>query len=200
MRIEHTIDVAAPAGSAFSQWLQYDRYPLFMENVHEVRKTARDRLHWRARRHGAEKEWDSQITINEPDMKLAWRDVGEAGNDGTIVVSKVDDAHCRIQMTMHAEAQRQPQEEEELSRRVQTDLQRFKVMMEQGSEKRYPDDEPMQNKEEVEAERGKNMPASGVLTNTPGSPKVPTQEEMAASPDADGQDNRIGLKQPAKGK
>jgi len=39
-----------------------------------------------------------------------------------------------------------------------------------------------------------------LLTNTPGSPRVPTAEEMAKSPDADGQDGRIGLKDDQKPK
>lgn len=50
----------------------------------------------------------------------------------------------------------------------------------------------------IEPRQQPNMPGSGVLTNTPGSPKVPTPEEMAASPEADGQDNRIGQDQRPK--
>jgi len=33
-----------------------------------------------------------------------------------------------------------------------------------------------------------------LLTNTPGSPRVPSAKEMAKSPNADGQDGRLGLK------
>lgn len=47
----------------------------------------------------------------------------------------------------------------------------------------------------LDRNREGNMPGSGVLTNTPGSPKVPTPEEQNASPGADGQDNRINLDQ-----
>lgn len=47
----------------------------------------------------------------------------------------------------------------------------------------------------VERSRQDNIPDSGVLTQTPGSPRVPTPEEMDASPGADGQDNRINLDQ-----
>lgn len=39
-----------------------------------------------------------------------------------------------------------------------------------------------------------------LLTNTPGSPRVPTAKEMAESPNADGQDGRIGLKEGQKPK
>lgn len=39
-----------------------------------------------------------------------------------------------------------------------------------------------------------------LLTNTPGSPRVPSAEEMAESPGADGQDGRIGLKDGQKPK
>lgn len=47
----------------------------------------------------------------------------------------------------------------------------------------------------VERSRQDNIPESGVLTQTPGSPRVPTPEEMDASPGADGQDNRINRDQ-----
>lgn len=39
-----------------------------------------------------------------------------------------------------------------------------------------------------------------LLTNTPGSPRVPSAKEMAKSPNADGQDGRIGLKEGQKPK
>lgn len=45
---------------------------------------------------------------------------------------------------------------------------------------------------------GEDKSAGELLTNTPGSPRVPAPEEMAESPDADGQDGRIGLKENQK--
>lgn len=47
---------------------------------------------------------------------------------------------------------------------------------------------------------GEDKAQGDLLTNTPGSPRVPTAEEMAKSPNADGQDGRIGLKQGQKPK
>lgn len=72
--------------------------------------------------------------------------------------------------------------------------------MESKSQDKKPDhpQEDSTREKNIEPREQPNMPGSGVLTNTPGSPKVPTPEEMAASPGADGQDNRIDLDQKPK--
>lgn len=67
-------------------------------------------------------------------------------------------------------------------------------MERKSANKDHPRDDAAKDKN-LGRNREGNMPGSGVLTNTPGSPKVPTPEEQNKSPGADGQDNRIGLRQ-----
>ncbi len=198
IRIEHTIDVATSAGKAFAQWEKYDSYPLFMENVHEVRETASDRLHWRALRHNAEVEWDSEITSKVPGRMIAWRDVGEQGNDGTITIHEVDAANCRVQLIMHVDLHVAPekvaQAEAALLERVEADLAHFKALMEHPEAKPFDAGKP--GKTGVEYAHHTKVPPQDLRTNTPGSPYVPTPADMAKSPDADGKDNRIDLATP----
>lgn len=196
IRIEHTIDVASSAAKAHSQWAQYDSYPLFMENVIEVSAIADDRLHWRVQRHSGEAEWDSEITANVPGRMLAWRDLVEEGNDSTTIsIHEVDAGHCRVQLIMQVDlqvsAQRVAATEVALIERVEADLARFKALMEHPEATPFDSGSP--GKTGVEYGQHADVVGQGLLTNTPGSPTVPTPTEMSKSPDADGKDNRIHL-------
>lgn len=199
IRIERTIDVAAPASKAFAQWAKYSSYPLFMENVHEVKEISENRLHWRATRHHAEVEWESEITRKVPDHMIAWRDVGENANDGSITVHEVDATHCRVQLIMHAELHATPQTaaqtEAGLIARMEEDLSRFKALMEHPEAKPFDASHP--GVTGIEYSHHSNIPDRDLMTDTPGSPQVPTPKDMAKSPDADGKDNRIDLKKKA---
>lgn len=201
IRIEHTIEVAAPASKVFAQWLRYDSYPMFMENVHEVRETAKDRLHWRAMRHNAEVEWDSEITEKVQDHIIAWRDVGDDANDGKVTIHDVDAQRCRVQLIMHAALHSTPQKaalaEVALIERVEADMARFKALMEHPEAKPFDASHPGETG--VEYGHPSNVPTNELLTDTPGSPQVPTAKDMAKSPNADGQDNRIDLTKSTSG-
>lgn len=199
IRIEHTIDVAVSASQAYSQWTQYESYPLFMENVKEVSESTSDRLHWRVQRHNGEVEWDSEITAKEPPRMLAWRDLVDGSNESTTVsIHEVDNTRCRVQVILHVDLHVPPQRvaatEVAMIERVEADLARFKALME------HPEATPFDSSSPglTGVEYGHHVDAvgSGLLTNTPGSPTVPTPKEMSKSPDADGQDNRIDLEKP----
>lgn len=194
-RIEHIVEVDVPAEKAFAQWMRYDSYPQFMEGVIEVKEAAAGRLHWRAQRHNREVEWDSEITANKPGSMITWRDVGGPGNDGRVTVYEVSPAHCRVEMVMHADLNAAPERAAEaeiaLIERVEADLARFKALLEHSEAQPFDASPPGQTG--VEYATKTKVPTNELLTNTPGSPKVPDPKEMAASPDADGKDNRAGL-------
>jgi uncharacterized membrane protein len=196
IRIEHTIDVATSAAKAYSQWTQYESYPLFMENVKEVRETKADCLHWRVQRYNGEAEWDSEITAKVPQRMLAWRDLDDESNESTTIsIHEVDTTHCRVQVILHVDLHVPPQRvattEIAMKERVEADLARFKALMEHPEAKPFDSSSPAISG--VEYSHHVELTSSGLLTNTPGSPIVPTPKEMSQSPDADGKDNRIDL-------
>ena len=195
VRIERMVEVAVPASKAFAQWSQYDSYPLFMENVHEVKEISENRLHWRASRHQAEVEWESEITQKVENHMIAWRDIGEHANDGSITVHDVDLMHCRVQLIMHTELHAEPQnvarEEAALIARMEEDLSRFKALMEHPEAKPFDASQP--GVTGMEYSHHSNIPPNDLMTDTPGSPQVPKPRDMEKSPNADGKDNRIDL-------
>ena len=167
-----------------------------MENVKEVSEITPDRLHWRMQRYNGEAEWDSEITAKVPHRMLAWRDLAENSNQSTTIsIHEVDNTHCRVQMVLHVDlhvpSQRVATTELAMIERVKGDLARFKALME------HPEAIPFDSSSPaitgVEYSHHVDVVSPGLLTNTPGSPVVPTSKEMSKSPDADGKDNRIDL-------
>ena len=77
-RIEKTIEVDCPVHTVYNQWTQFEDFPKFMAGVKEVRQLDDTHLHWRAEVWGKDKEWDSEITEQEPDERISWRSVGDA--------------------------------------------------------------------------------------------------------------------------
>ena len=105
-----TIEVSAvvnvPVQTAYNQWTQFEDFPLFMDNVIEVRQLDDEHLHWRAKVGGKEKEWDAEITEQLPDQVIAWRSTSGARNEGKVSFKKLGDRKTRItvQMTYEPES------------------------------------------------------------------------------------------------
>jgi uncharacterized membrane protein len=194
IRIEHTTDIATSTARAYEQWLRYESYPLFMEHVKEVSETADGRLHWRGLRYHREVEWDSEIISKVPQRTLAWRDFIEGSYESTTVsIHEVDSTHCRVQMIIQVDLHESVQDiataEHEMIERVETDLARFKALVEHSEAKPFDSDSPALSG--VEYAHHSHKLNNGLLTDTPGSPQVPTPRDMSRNPHADGLDNRI---------
>lgn len=83
-RIEKTIEVDRPVRTVYNQWTQFEDFPKFMAGVKEVRQLDETHLHWSAEVWGKDKEWDAEITEQEPDKRISWQSVGGTRNAGTV--------------------------------------------------------------------------------------------------------------------
>jgi uncharacterized membrane protein len=72
--LQKTISVAAPVGEVFEFWTAYENFPRFMAHVREVRRTSPGQYHWViAGPAGLSVEWDTVVTVAEPNRELAWK-------------------------------------------------------------------------------------------------------------------------------
>jgi uncharacterized membrane protein len=102
-KIEHSIDVDVPVRQAYDQWTQFEEFPRFMEGVEQVQQLDDTRLHWKAEIAGQEKEWDAEITQQEPEQRVAWRSTGGERNAGAVDFHRIDDNRTRVTLTMDIE-------------------------------------------------------------------------------------------------
>ncbi len=138
-KIEKSIDVNVPVRTAYNQWTQFEEFPRFMDGVESVQQSDDTRLHWVASIGGVHKEWDAEITQQEPDQRIAWHATSGARNAGAVDFHRIDDSETRITLTMDIEPEGVLENVGDAigvpDRTVEGDLKRFKTFIEsRGSE------------------------------------------------------------------
>jgi len=98
--VEKTVEVNRPVSTVYNQWTQFEDFPYFLEGVKEVRQLDDTHLHWRAMIWGKEKEWDAEITEQEPDTRISWKSVSGAPNAGTVRFEPLGAESTRVRLVM----------------------------------------------------------------------------------------------------
>jgi uncharacterized membrane protein len=75
--IEKSVNVEVPVKIAYDQWTQFESFPQFMEGVEEVRQIGDKDLQWRLNIGGKTKEFETEITEQIPEKRIAWEPAGE---------------------------------------------------------------------------------------------------------------------------
>jgi uncharacterized membrane protein len=133
-RFESSIEVDVPVGTAYNQWTQFEHFPAFMEGVRSVRQLDDRRVHWKAEIGGKDVEWDSVITEQVPDARIAWRSTSGAENAGAVDFHRLSDSKCRVSLQIDYEPEGAIEKAGDaigvVKSRVKGDLERFKDYIE----------------------------------------------------------------------
>jgi uncharacterized membrane protein len=136
--VEKTIEVNRPLSAVYNQWTQFEDFPYFMEGVKEVRQLDDTHLHWRAEIWGKEKEWDAEITEQEPDERISWKSVSGAPNAGTVRFEQISPESTRVRLVMAYEPEGAVETAGDalgiFSARVQSSIEDFKKFIETRTE------------------------------------------------------------------
>ncbi|HEY0736929.1 MAG TPA: SRPBCC family protein [Herpetosiphonaceae bacterium] len=137
---EKTIIVTAPVSEVYQFWTQFDRFPEFMNNIKEVRKTGDRTSHWVAKGPlNTSVEWDAETTMLENNKRIAWnsRDNGDITTSGQVTFTELDNNQTQVHVVLKydppagvvgdivAKIFSDPQRE------LEEDLERFKTMINQ---------------------------------------------------------------------
>ena len=129
-----SIDIQVPVSTAYNQWTQFEEFPRFMDNVHEVRQRDDKHLHWRADVAGKEKEWDAEITEQITDQRIAWRSITGPHNAGVATFHKISDDSCRVTLQMDYEPETVAEKAGDMlgavRMQLRSDMKRFKELLE----------------------------------------------------------------------
>ena len=133
-KIEHSVDVHVPVREAYDQWTQFEEFPQFMDGVEQVSQLDDTHLHWVAEIAGQRKEWDAEITQQEPDQRVAWTSTSGDRNGGSVDFHRVDDRTTRVTLTMDVQPDGLVESVGDAvgvpDRQVKGDLDRFKEFIE----------------------------------------------------------------------
>ncbi len=98
--LEKVVEVDRPLRTVYDQWTQFEEFPRFMAGVKEVRQLDDSHLLWRAEVLGREKQWEAEITEQEPDTRISWKSVAGARNAGTVRFEPLGTDRTRVRLTM----------------------------------------------------------------------------------------------------
>ena len=98
--VEDTIEVDVPVRTAYNQFTQFEEFPQFMESVISIQQIDDTHLQWRARVAGKEESWQSEITFQIPDKRIAWRSTSGPEHSGVVTFQPVSNDRTRVTLRM----------------------------------------------------------------------------------------------------
>lgn len=96
-QIQQSVDVDVPVSVAYNQWTQFESFPHFMSGVESITQVDDTRNHWVTNIAGVKREFDTEITEQHPDERIAWRSVdGDAEHAGVVTFHRLSDTSTRV--------------------------------------------------------------------------------------------------------
>ncbi|MBE1583509.1 SRPBCC family protein [Nonomuraea angiospora] len=137
--IEYSLDVKVPIRVAYNQWTQFETFPEFMEGVESVKQHTDTRATWLAEIAGVKREFETEITEQHPDERVAWHTLDKPHHAGVVTFHRIDDTTTRVTLQMEYDPEGFVETAGDwlqiVRMRVQGDLRRFKDYIEtRGSE------------------------------------------------------------------
>ncbi len=132
--IEESIEVEVPVRTAYDQWTQFEEFPQFMDGVESIVQVTPTLTHWVTEVGGVTREFDADITEQEPDQRIAWHSTSGPTQAGVVTFHRLDDERSRVmvQLEIHPDgiAETVGDKLGFVKRRTKGDLARFKEFIE----------------------------------------------------------------------
>jgi uncharacterized membrane protein len=134
-RLEESIDVCVPVRVAYDQWTQFESFPSFMDGVESITQTDATHNHWVTKVGGVTREFDTEVTEQRSDERVAWMSVGgQTRHAGAVTFHRLDETHTRLMIQIDWEPEGLVEKAGAVvgvdDRRVKADTKRFKEFIE----------------------------------------------------------------------
>jgi uncharacterized membrane protein len=134
---QKNIDVDVDISTVYNQWTQFTEFPQFMNGVDTITQTDDTHQHWVTSIAGVTREFDTVITEQHPDERVAWKSVEGTGHAGVVTFHRLGDNQTRVmvQLDMAPEglAEKAADKLGVVDHQVTADLKRFKTFIENRS-------------------------------------------------------------------
>ena len=132
--VTESVDVDVDVSTAYNQWTQFESFPEFMGGVESIKQVDDTHTHWKTSINGVTREFDTEITEQHPDERVAWKSTDGTSHAGVVTFHRLDDRKTRVT----AQIDWQPEGIVEKAgaavgvddHQVKADLQRFKNFIE----------------------------------------------------------------------
>jgi uncharacterized membrane protein len=132
--VTKSINVAVPVRIAYDQWTQFETFPRFMKGVESVKQTDDTHSHWVTTIGGVKREFDTEITEQHPDERVAWKSTDGTTHAGVVTFHRLSEDESKVTVQLEWEAGDMVEKAGAVvgadDRQVNADLERFKNYIE----------------------------------------------------------------------
>jgi len=104
-QIIETVDVDVPVTTAYDQWTQFETFPQFLSYVKEITQQDATHNHWTVNIGGVQREFDTVVTEQLPDERVAWTTVEGKDHAGVVTFHKLGPSKSRVTVQLDWEAE-----------------------------------------------------------------------------------------------
>jgi uncharacterized membrane protein len=132
--VTESVDVEVPVTTAYNQWTQFESFPQFMGGVERISQLDDRHLHWVTKVGGVEREFDTKITEQHPDERVAWTSTDGTTHAGVVTFHRLSDNSCRVTVQLDWQPEGMVEKAGSMlgveDRQIKADLARFKQFIE----------------------------------------------------------------------
>ena len=133
--VVESIDVAVPVSTAYNQWTQFESFPQFMDGVERIDQVTPTKTHWSTRIAGVQREFDAEITEQNPDERIAWTTSNGTHQAGVVTFHRLDENSTRVTLQLDHDPQGLVEKAGDalgiVRRQIKGDMKNFKQFIEQ---------------------------------------------------------------------
>jgi uncharacterized membrane protein len=135
-QVIESVDVEVPVRTAYNQWTQFESFPRFMSAVERIDQLSDIRTHWVTKIAGVEREFDAEITEQQPDERIAWKSLDGPSQAGVVTFHRIDDSQSRVTLQLDFDpegfAEKAGSALGIVAAQIKSDLEKFKDYIENG--------------------------------------------------------------------
>jgi uncharacterized membrane protein len=132
--VTKSIDVKVPITTAYNQWTQFETFPQFMSGVDRIDQVDDRHQHWKVSIGGVDREFDTEVTEQHPEERVAWKSTDGTTHAGVVTFHKLADDQTRVTVQLDWQPDGVVEKAGQLvgldDRQVSNDLDRFKDFIE----------------------------------------------------------------------
>ncbi len=132
--VTESIDVDVAIRTVYNQWTQFDSFPHFMSGVESIATTDDTHSHWVTKVGGVTREFDTEITEQHPDERVAWKSTDGTTHAGVVTFHRLGEGQTKVTVQLDWQAEGIVEKAGALlgvdDHQVKADLNRFKSYIE----------------------------------------------------------------------
>ena len=136
--IQASVDVGVPVEAAYAQWTQFEEFPKFMFRTERLEQKDDTHLEWHSKIWGIRRTWEAEIIEQHPKERIVWKATSGANQVGVVTFHPLAHNLTRVQVNLDFQPtgllEKFGSGVRATRRAVQSDLMRFKALIEMREE------------------------------------------------------------------